>query len=142
MKTKPRAIWAALILVLAMSLGCREAKFAEGGPAGRKYTIHIRTINGQCVIDIPKLNVELTDQPTIEWKSDDSPKKSYTANFDVSTNHPPGSPFGDSANPKKKVTTDEGAQSPQRTGDYLYSVRVGNSTTDCIPPTDPGVYVK
>ncbi|HSB75852.1 MAG TPA: hypothetical protein VLC12_09395 [Terriglobales bacterium] len=101
-------------------------------------------MNGQCNIDIPKLTVWQTDSTTIRWRSDDAPPKTYTVHFDPkdNPNQPKGTPFGPDDNPIYDITTSNNPLTPQRKGDFLYSVRPDTSTSPCIQATDPGLYVK
>jgi hypothetical protein len=144
MKTNRAAIWAGLLLIFGMTFGCTKVYLADGGPPSqRRYYIHIRKVGGQCVIDIKTLTILLSDHPTVEWVSDDN--ETYTAHFEAKTGLPnpvPGTPFDDGhGNPMKDIRTNQGPQTPKRKGEYEYSVLDGNNT-ECIPPTDPGVYIK
>lgn len=134
MKTNRTAIWAGLVLILSMTTGCPKTKKAGfTNPFGRKYHIHLRKGTGKCDIDIPKLTLWRADKPTVEWKSDDPDNAQYTMYFASAT------PFdtGD-------ITTNDGPKQLRQDvqpGSYLYSV-LGPDKKECLPATDPGVYIK
>lgn len=135
MKNSRAAIWAGLIIVLGISIGCHKAKRPRvTPPAGRNYQIFLRKVDGKCYITEKTLTIWLDDHPTVEWLSDD--EETYTADFES------GTPFKDgNGNPKKKIKTNEGRQAPKSKGEYYYSILDG-SNNECIRASDPGVYIK
>lgn len=133
-------------LAFTCVLGCQR-RLAGPPPSGqgqalkdyREIDIYIYSVGGQCFVDVKSATLWIAHHQKVVWVSDD--KKDYHVDFGTAPN---SSPFAQSSFPVSNGQDADSGDVGGTSGTYYpYTVSFGTQAgSSCLPPGDPGFYVK